>query len=220
MTQRAGGFTTVFLSSTSTDLLDHRAAVYRAIQSLDGYKCVRMEDFGARDCEPEEFCRKTVRNCDVFVGIVGLLYGSCPPGSDRSFTELEYEAAVEERKPRLIFLAPETFSLPGTLREDDDKQKQQQIFRARMDDERVRCSFTSSDDLATQALAALHNLKQGLQWSPESSVLSSASLEEIVKYGGHRYRRIMAKARQQEFLESRKFISHSEEEKSAGESNT
>jgi len=41
----------VFLSSTARDLHPHRQAVYPAIEALDGYHCVRMEDFGARDGE-------------------------------------------------------------------------------------------------------------------------------------------------------------------------
>jgi hypothetical protein len=39
----------VFLSSTAKDLSAYREAVYRAIEGLDGYHCVRMEDFGAGD---------------------------------------------------------------------------------------------------------------------------------------------------------------------------
>lgn len=35
----------VFLSSTGRDLAKHCEAAYRAIQRLDEFKCVRMEDF-------------------------------------------------------------------------------------------------------------------------------------------------------------------------------
>jgi hypothetical protein len=35
----------VFLSSTGRDLREHRQAAYEAIQRLDEFKCVRMEDF-------------------------------------------------------------------------------------------------------------------------------------------------------------------------------
>ncbi|MBN1421179.1 MAG: DUF4062 domain-containing protein, partial [Planctomycetes bacterium] len=84
----------VFLSSTARDLAAHREATHRAIGGLEGWHCVRMEDFGARDREPDPFCREKVAECDVFVGIVGHLRGSCPPGSETSFSEGEYDAAV------------------------------------------------------------------------------------------------------------------------------
>jgi hypothetical protein len=96
---------TVFLSSTGRDLTAYREAAYRTIEGLDGYHCVRMEDFGARDWAADEFCRAKVSECDVFVGIVGHLYGGAPPGSEQSFTEREYDAAVKHSKPRLMFLA-------------------------------------------------------------------------------------------------------------------
>lgn len=73
----------VFLSSTARDLGPYRDAVSQAISKLDGYQCVRMEDFGARDAEADPFCRALVAECDVFVGLVGYLYGSAPAGLSR-----------------------------------------------------------------------------------------------------------------------------------------
>ena len=67
---------TVFLSSTARDLQEYREAAYKAIEGLDGYHCVRMEDFGARDQEADEFCAAKVAECDLFVGIVGTYTGA------------------------------------------------------------------------------------------------------------------------------------------------
>jgi tetratricopeptide (TPR) repeat protein len=72
----------VFLSSSVKDLAPYREAAYRAIQGLEGYHCVRMEDFGAVDRQADDFCRGKIGECQLFVGIVGHLYGSCPAGSD------------------------------------------------------------------------------------------------------------------------------------------
>src|SRR6266496_3163953 len=98
-----------FLSSTAKDLSVYRDAVYRGIQRMDGWKCIRMEDFGARDETPDDLCRQQAAAYDVFVCVVGHLYGSCPPGSDESFTEREYNAATAAGRPRLIFIAPDDF---------------------------------------------------------------------------------------------------------------
>jgi hypothetical protein len=78
---------TAFLSSTARDLAKYREAVYRAIEGLDGYHCVRMEDFGARNWEVDAFCRAKVTECDLFVGIVGHLYDNCPEVDEQSYAE-------------------------------------------------------------------------------------------------------------------------------------
>ena len=120
-----------------------------------------MEDFGARDSAPDDFCRENAWGCDVFVGIVGHLYGSSPPESQKSFTELEYDDAIQSKRPRLMFLAPENFPIPASLREDDQKSRQQEAFRARVNSDRVRASFRSPDDLAAGVVTALHNWERG-----------------------------------------------------------
>jgi tetratricopeptide (TPR) repeat protein len=151
---------TVFLSSTAGDLEEYREAVYHAIPVLDGWKCVRMEDFGARDWEADEFCRAKVKECDVMVGIVGHCHGSCPPRSDQSYTEREYEAAVAANVPRLMFFAPENFPLPANLIEPDKKRQKQRAFRERVSNERIRDTFTTRHDLAWRVVAAIRNWEQ------------------------------------------------------------
>ena len=149
---------TVFLSSTSHDLKDHRAKVIDALQGLDAWSVVDMEHFGARDAEPDEFCRRMAEECDVFVGIIGHCYGSIHEGSGKSYTEREYDVALEVEKPRLIFLAPKDFRLPVDLIEGDEKRKKQKAFQQRATQSRIRDTFTSPDDLARRVVSALQNL--------------------------------------------------------------
>jgi len=151
---------TVFLSSTARDLAEYRQAVTEAINGLDGYKCVRMEDFGARNWEADDFCRAKVAGCDLFVGVVGHLYGSCPEGSEHSYTEREYEAAIAAEMPRLMFIAPEDFPLPASLIEPDEKRAKQQAFRDRVNAERIRDEFTLPEDLARRVVQAIRNWEQ------------------------------------------------------------
>ena len=151
---------TVFLSSTARDLTAYREKVYRAIEGLNGWHCKRMEDFGARDWAADAFCRARVTECDVLVGIVGHLHGSCPPGSEQSYTEREYDAAVAAPVPRLIFIAPEDFPLPASLIEPDEKRQKQRAFRERISTERIRDTFTTPDDLARRVVAAIRNWEQ------------------------------------------------------------
>ncbi len=119
---------TVFLSSVGQGLEEYREAAYRAIQKLTGYHCVRMEDFTATTADPVQFCIEKVRDCDVFVGIVGLRHGSSPAGEERSMSEIEYDAACEAGRPRLMLFAPEEFPVPGNLIESDSKRERQGAF--------------------------------------------------------------------------------------------
>ena len=147
----------VFLSSTGRDLSEYREAAYSAIEGLDGYHCVRMEDSGATDWEADEFCRDEVAECDLFVGILGLCYGSSPKGKQKSYTETEYEVAIAAKLPRLMFLAPDDFRVRGNLIESDRKRNKQRAFRERVSNERVRDTFTSPDDLSSRVVKAIHN---------------------------------------------------------------
>jgi len=145
----------VFLSSTFRDLEPHRAAVIAAIDSLDGHECVCMERFGARAWFADDFCLRQARECDVFVGLLGHYYGSCPWDCDTSYTEREYDAAAG--KDRLMFLVPEGVVTADLPPEPPATQQKQQDFRLRASAEQIRDTFVSPHDLAWRALRAIHN---------------------------------------------------------------
>src|SRR5215475_10867960 len=108
-------FTTVFLSSTAKDLQPWRDAVAEAIGKMARHYVIRMEDFGAVDAAPADLCRRKVAESDVFVGLVGHFNGSCPEGSDLSYTQIEYEEAKKRKKPPLMFMADGDFPIPARL---------------------------------------------------------------------------------------------------------
>jgi len=94
----AGGWR-VFLSHTS-ELRDFPkgmsyVAAAKGVVSTAGHVIVDMADFPAADLPAAQLCADRVHGCDVYVGILGIRYGS--PVCDRpdvSYTELEFEAAV------------------------------------------------------------------------------------------------------------------------------
>lgn len=147
----------VFLSSTSKDLVLHRAAVERAILGLDGFAPIAMEHFGARDTTASGIDETKVRECQVFVGLVGHCYGSSPGNGAPSYTEQEYELAKALGLPRLMFVAVEGFRLPANLVETATKRRRQQAYRARVLKERVVASFDEPAGLGGLVTAALHN---------------------------------------------------------------
>jgi hypothetical protein len=162
---------TVFLSSTARDLAEYRDAASARLSGMDGYKCIRMEDFGARDGQAAEFCRQKVAECDLVVFVIGHLWGSCPPGDERSYTEIEYDAAVEAQLPRLVFVAPDSFPLRADLIEGDAERAKQRAFRQRVSTDRVRDELTSPAELSGQLVNAIRNWER--QYAHESIVLDT-----------------------------------------------
>ncbi|MDQ2944939.1 MAG: DUF4062 domain-containing protein [Acidobacteriota bacterium] len=168
---------TVFLSSVSSGLKEYRDAVYKAIEGLDGYHCVRMEDFGARSGTPYSVCLAKVGDCDSFVGIVGHEYGSIVPETDKSYCESEYDTAIESGKPALIFLAPEEFAVPANLIEPDHLRKKQAAFRAKVSPQTVD-EFADKETLGRQVIQAIHNRRsEGLA---EGSIKEGRTVSKLL----------------------------------------
>ena len=81
----------VYVSSTYSDLVEHRAAVYRVLRQLR-HDVRAMEDYVAVDERPVDECLADVATCDVYVGIFAWRYGYIPPAEQNpqglSITEL------------------------------------------------------------------------------------------------------------------------------------
>ena len=188
----------VFLSSTSRDLQPYRDTVRDAIAGLDGFEVVAMEDFGARDDNPRDLCAELVAKSQIYVGVMGHYYGSCPPDVPTSFTELEYEAAADANLPRLIFAAPDDFAIPATLRESDDSFNKQRAFRERVMQERVAASFASAEQLASAVTIALSNWREQQKPEKQEAGLAEAPASPVApprdsgKLGPNPYRGLEA----------------------------
>ena len=133
------------------------AAVARVSDAI-----VDMAYFSARDDTPAEVCRRMVQSCDIYVGIVGLRYGT--PARDEpevSYTELEFNAATDAKKTRLIFLLNDNEVLPipavQLLEREPDRQAKQRAFRQRLLDARLIAGMVANpDQLELLLLQALY----------------------------------------------------------------
>ena len=143
----------VFLSSTFTDLSDHRTSVQAAIRQF-GAIDVSMEHFGARDERPANECIRLVKKeSDLFVGIYAHRYGSIPEGSDISICEMEYLAASEISLPRFIYTIDENQPwLPANI-DDGVKREKLKAFKEALRRRHICQSFTNKDGLAAQVVA-------------------------------------------------------------------
>lgn len=146
----------VFVSSTYDDLKSHRAVVEASLQK-SGYGFNGMEHFTAEPRPPLDVCLDTVRRSDVFIGILGVKYGSCPPRKRLSYTEREYCLARALRKPVFMFLIDEQNAriAPQYFESDPKKIQRLERFKERVLKRHNVARFTSEDNLAWQILASL-----------------------------------------------------------------
>jgi hypothetical protein len=88
----------VFMSSTYTDMLSERQAAVEAILRA-GHIPAGMELFAAGDQSQLETIRRWIDDSDIFMLVLGGRYGSIEPSTGKSYIELEYEYAVQSKKP-------------------------------------------------------------------------------------------------------------------------
>lgn len=92
----------VFVASTYREFAGERATVIEVIREL-AFQPVNMEDFGASSNAPIEVCVDAVGTSEVMVILLGADYGTRIPDSEKSFTHVEIETAVQLGLPLLVY---------------------------------------------------------------------------------------------------------------------
>lgn len=88
----------VFISSTFIDLIEERQAAVEAILKK-GHIPAGMELFTAGDKSQWEVIKKWIDDSDIYLLILGGRYGSIDKSTGLSYTEMEYNYAVDKGKP-------------------------------------------------------------------------------------------------------------------------
>lgn len=143
-----------FLSSTYTDLIEHRKFAAEALERL-GQQVGRMEVFGARPAEATQACLAEIEACGIFVGIYAHRYGYIPSGSQISITEAEYDHAVKHQKPIFCFMVDEEHPWPPKMIEEPSGRTKLQNFKQHISKSYVRDTFTTPEDLAFKLAASI-----------------------------------------------------------------
>jgi Domain of unknown function (DUF4062)/NACHT domain len=154
----------VFISHTSdmARFPNNRSFVQAALDAVarSGMTPVDMRYFAARDGQPAEYCRMRLRECEIYVAVVGFHYGSMVPGEAVSYIEMEFQAASAAGLPRLVFLQEETADSPIGLADLD--RGPVEGFRQRLRDAGlVVRAFTSDAGLELEMFHALCELTGG-----------------------------------------------------------
>jgi tetratricopeptide (TPR) repeat protein len=144
---------TVFICSTFDDLEQEREAVLDAIRRVQ-QRHNATEFFGARSERPIDVCLDEVRNSDLLVVIVGLKYGSLPPGMGVSYLQAEYEEGVRLEKPCLVYVRDDNIPiLPKYVERDPDKVKLLDAWKEGLNAKHTVAKFENWPKLAVQVAA-------------------------------------------------------------------
>ena len=147
----------VFVSSTSTDLQEHRQVVRDAIMSLDHHPN-DMIYWSADARSGMDHSLDRVRQCDVLILVVAHRYGHVAEGADFSVTEMEYRAARAAEIPVLAFFLDPSVPWPPDHVEWEAKQRLD-AFKDLVGAQVTRKLFRTTDELAAQVVQALAQLE-------------------------------------------------------------
>ncbi|MGE6577408.1 DUF4062 domain-containing protein [Paenibacillus xylanexedens] len=119
----------VFISSTYIDLIEERQSAVQAVLDA-GHIPAGMELFKAGNRTQLETIYKWINDSDVYMLILGGRYGSIEDNSQKSYTQLEYEYAINVGKPIFAVILNDSFLNAKTeilgeklVFEMDNKQK-------------------------------------------------------------------------------------------------
>lgn len=150
---------TIFISSTYEDLKEFRKKALDVIVSLkQTYE--GMEFFGADTRTPLDVMLDKLSYCQLYIGIIGMRYGSVDKNTQKSYTELEYEKARELGIPCLIYVIDEENALIAPKYVDRGELADKlDSFKNKLRSEHVVKRFVSPDSLGE---ALQHDLPEAM----------------------------------------------------------
>lgn len=170
----------VFVSSTYRDLEEERRSVIHALLELD---CIPagMELFPATDEDAWSLIKEVIDGCDYYILVVAAKYGSVGP-TGISYTEMEFDYAVAQDKPIIVFLHENPDALPAAKCEKAEPM-QEMLAKFREKAKVRHCKFWSSpEDLGgkvSRSLVQLRKRHPSPGWVLGKFAATEAMLREI-----------------------------------------
>lgn len=149
----------VFVSSTYEDLKEERNKVLQALLRIN---CIPicMEYFNAADEDQFTVIRDLISSCDYYVLILGEKYGSVEVKSQKSYTQLEYEYAKEQKIPTIAFYPSNINTLTVDKVEQDSNKKIKLEAFTNLVKSQLCMSYANSDNLALNVITSLNKLQE------------------------------------------------------------
>jgi Domain of unknown function (DUF4062) len=150
---------TIFISSTYEDLRAARQEVIVAILQSHCFP-ITMEYFPASNHSPAKLIEQFLENSDYVILIIADKYGSVPGNdSEKSYTQMEYELAVEKGIPVLAFIRDkEIISAPDSKDQLEEKLKLEKFINTVKANKTAK-SWKTPQELTNLALQAITEAK-------------------------------------------------------------
>ena len=143
-----------FISSTFIDLEDYRKTIIDKIQSLQGV-INAQEFFGARPNTPLETMIDELKKSNVIILVIAHRYGSIDEKTQKSYTQIEYETAIDEKKIIFPYIIDETHPFnPKYIDDNEDKIKLNEFKKLVINAYQIS-TFTTKEDLAMKVIQDL-----------------------------------------------------------------
>lgn len=173
----------VFVSSTYEDLIPYREAAQQVLIRLE--QIVKgMEFFGSSSQKPLKFCLETVKECKIYVAILGMRYGSIDEETGKSFTQLEYEEAIKNNIPTLIYIIGNDCPVLSKYIDVDERGEKLKDFKMLLRANHMVSFFVSPEDFATKLTQDLVNVLDEMGHIEENTEIKldiQREFEEVYK---------------------------------------
>jgi len=137
------------------DLKSERETIRKLVIDM-GYIPLGMESFPATNEEQFSYIKKVIDDCDYYILVIGGRYGSVTDDGI-SYTEKEYDYAIEKEKVVLAFVHESPGDFPAkVLDEDQSLRGKLDAFRSKASNGRVVKFWNNKDQLGYQAMTSLH----------------------------------------------------------------
>lgn len=171
----------VFVSSTYEDLRNEREHVISELNRI-GYIAVGMEQFPSTAERQMDYIKRIIDDSDYYIVIIKGRYGSLAENG-LSYTEMEYNYAIEKGKPAFCFLYKNRMDLPiKDTDKDPKKEKKLVAFIARFESNRVVTRWTEKQDLVNSIWHSLNEnirLRPGIGWVRGDQVMDPKTLAKL-----------------------------------------
>lgn len=145
----------VFISSTFMDLKSERETIRKLVIDM-GYIPLGMESFPATNEEQFSYIKRVIDDCDYYILVIGGRYGSVTDDGI-SYTEKEYDYAIEKGKVVLAFVHESPGDFPVKVIDEDPQLREKlDAFRSKASNGRVVKFWSNKDQLGYQAMTSLH----------------------------------------------------------------
>ena len=166
----------VFVSSTYEDLIPYRDQVREVIAGLE--QIVKgMEYFGSSPSNSLETCLSQVRESKVFISIIAMRYGSIHEEFDLSYSELEYNEAIKNNIPTLVYILDDNHPIPPKFVDTGTKAEKLKTFKDKLKKIHTVSFFTTPEDLRDKVRRDLVDTLSGLEENIKSEIEKNKNFE-------------------------------------------